>query len=260
MLRSLSILTLAFSGFVAVPLLHAQTVSLTGATYTQNFNTLSLTTASTTNNLTLTGWFMTETGLGTRDNEQYGVDTGGSNSGDTYSYGSTADTDRALGGLQTGTLIPNFGAAFTNNTGATLTSLSVSYTGEQWRIANTVAARDDRLDFQYSTNATDLVTGTWSDINSLDFVSRIKTNTTATALNGNLAANRSAISYTITDISITNGATFWFRWRDLNASGADDGLAIDDFSLQTYSIPEPSSYAAMAGIAFLSFALVRRRK
>ena len=33
---------------------------------------------------------MTETGGGARDNEQYGVDTGGSNTGDTYSYGAAA--------------------------------------------------------------------------------------------------------------------------------------------------------------------------
>ena len=68
----------------------AQCVSLTtlGSAYTQNFDTLSNTAGSTTNNLTIPGWFMTEGGGGARDNEQYAVDTGGSTTGDIYSYGS----------------------------------------------------------------------------------------------------------------------------------------------------------------------------
>ena len=41
-----------------------------------------------------------------------------SNTGDTYSYGAAGSTDRALGGLRSGSLIPLFGACFTNNTGA----------------------------------------------------------------------------------------------------------------------------------------------
>jgi hypothetical protein len=49
--------------------------------------------------------------------------------------------------------------------------------------------------------------------------------------NGNDPANQVAVSSSITGLSIPNGATFWFRWFDFNASGADDGLAVDDFSL-----------------------------
>jgi uncharacterized repeat protein (TIGR01451 family) len=211
----------------------AQCVSLTtlGSASTQSFNTLSNTAGSTTNNLTITGWFMTETGGGARDNEQYAVDTGGSNTGDTFSYGPAGNTDRALGGLQSGTLIPVIGACFTNNTGSTISSLDVAYTGEQWRIGNTAAAREDRLDYQYSLNATSLTTGTWVDVNGLDFVNPIQTAGTAGALDGNAAANRTAISQSITSLSIANGATFWIRWNDFNGSGTDDGLAVDDFSL-----------------------------
>src|SRR6185369_15140072 len=121
-----------------------------GAPVTQNFDTRSRAAGSTTNVLTIPGWFMTETGGGARDNEQYAVDTGGSPTGDTYSYGAAAATERALGELRSGSLIPNFGACYTNNTGATITSLDVAYVGEQWRIGNTATARDDRLDYQYS--------------------------------------------------------------------------------------------------------------
>jgi hypothetical protein len=78
---------------------YGQCVSLTtlGSGSHQSFNTLSNTAGSTTNNLTITGWFLTETGGGARDNEQYAVDNGGANTGDTYSYGTAAASDRALG-------------------------------------------------------------------------------------------------------------------------------------------------------------------
>lgn len=211
------------------------TISLTtaGVAVSENFDTLSNTAGSTTNTTLPTGWFTTETGGGARDNEQYAVDTGGSNTGDTYSYGAPGSTDRALGGLQTGTLIPVIGASFTNTTGQTLTSLLVAFTGEQWRLST--LNRVDRLDFQISFNATDLTTGTWIDINTLDFTAPV-TGPATGALDGNLAANRTQISATISSadipgLSIANGATFWIRFNDLNASGADDGLAIDDFSI-----------------------------
>lgn len=215
----------------------AQCVSLTtlGSAYTQNFDTLSNTAGSTTNNLTIPGWFMTEGGGGARDNEQYAVDTGASNTGDMFSYGSAGSVERALGQLRSGTLIPLFGACFTNNTGSTITNLAIAYTGEQWRLGT--AGRTDQMNFEYSLNATDLVTGTWTNVSALNFVS--PDTATAGAKNGNAAANRTALSSTISSLSVANGATFWIRWNDTDASGADDGLAVDDFSLT------PSAVAAV---------------
>jgi uncharacterized protein len=231
---------LAFAALCVLPIRQAaaQCISLTtlGSAYTQNFDTLSNTAGSTTNNLTIPGWFMTETGGGARDNEQYAVDTGGSTTGDTYSYGAAGSTERALGGLQSGTLIPNFGACFTNNTGSTITSLAIAYNGEEWRLGT--AGRTDQLNLEYSLNATDLTTGTWINVAALDFI----TPDTATvgAKNGNAAADRTALSSTISSLSIPNGATFWIRWTDINATGADDGLAVDDFSLTPQNVTPPN--------------------
>jgi predicted extracellular nuclease len=207
-------------------------VSLTtlATAVTENFDTLSNTAGSTTNTALPTGWYITESGGGARDNEQYAVDTGGSTTGDIYSYGAAAATDRALGELRSGTLIPLFGAKLTNNTGATLTSLDVSYTGEQWRFGGVHTTVPDRLDFQYSLDATDLSMGTYVDANALDFNPPITTGT-AGALNGNAAANRTAISSSITGLSIPAGASFFIRLNDVDATGADDGLSIDDFAI-----------------------------
>lgn len=202
-------------------------ISLTG-TYSQDFDSLS--NAGTTNALALQGWLLNETGNGARDNEQYGADNGGSNAGDTYSYGATASTERALGSLQSGTLISTFGAAFTNNTGTTINKLRISYTGEQWRLGAT--GRNDRLDFQYSTDATNLITGTWTDIDQLDFTAPNSAGSVG-ALVGNDPGNRIAVTFDIIGLSIPDGGSFFIRWNDNNASGADDGLAIDDLSVES---------------------------
>lgn len=222
-LRAALPLLLALSAGTAA----AQNISLTGGTYSQDFDTLSNTAGSTTNTALPAGWQINETGGGARDNEQYAVDTGASNTGDTYSYGAAGSTDRALGSLRSGTLIPTFGACFTNNTGGTINSFDVAFTGEQWRLGT--AGRTDALVFQFSTDATSITTGTWITQAQLQF----NTPNTATtgAKDGNDAANRTALSSTISGVSIANGADFCIRWSDIDASGADDGLAIDDFSL-----------------------------
>jgi endonuclease I len=169
------------------------------------------------------GWFMLESG--TNANGTYAADNGGVNSGNTYSYGATGASERALGGLLSGSLTPLFGARLSNQTGATLTALLVEYTGEQWRLGT--AGREDRLDFQYSLDATDLASGTWTHVDALDFVAPTTAGAIG-ALDGNLGVNQRAISATIEGLSVAPGATLWVRWSDFNATSADDGLAIDN--------------------------------
>ena len=212
---------------LCAPLAHAQ-VNLTGGTYSQTFDTLANTAGSTTNANLPAGWLMTESGGGARDNELYAVDTGGSNTGDTYSYGAAATTERALGGLRSGTLVPLFGACFSNGSGGALSGFDIAYTGEQWRLGT--ISRTDRLDFQYSVDATSLTTGIWVDVDALDFTTP-NTSGTVGARDGNAAANRAAISATVGSVSIPSGGTFCVRWNDLDATSSDDGLAVDDFAI-----------------------------
>lgn len=210
---------------MSVNLFSQSTISLTGAPYGENFSTLANSGTSSTMPL---GWSFIETG--TNLNTTYNSGTGSNNAGDTYSFGAAASTERALGGLRSGSLIPSFGAAFINNTGSPISVLTISYIGEQWRLGAT--GRADRIDFQYSLDATAINNGTWTDVNALDFSSPTTTGVTG-ALDGNAAANRTNISNSITGLSIPNGATFYIRWIDIDATGADDGLSIDDFSLST---------------------------
>ena len=202
-----------------------------GTAMTQNFDTLVQSGTGTLAANTPAGWGFSENTA----NTTYTAGTGSSNTGDTYSFGSAAvPSDRSFGQLRSGTTISTLGGTFQNNTGGTITSLAVSYAGEQWRLGATGRSVAERMDFQYSTNATSLTTGTWIDVNALDFNPPITAGTVG-PLDGNV--NRTALSSTITGLSIANGASFWIRWTDVDATGADDGLGIDDFSLTASGVP-----------------------
>jgi uncharacterized repeat protein (TIGR01451 family) len=210
-------------------------VSLTtiGVPVTQNFNTLPASGSATwTNNSTIPGWFHARTGTGTT----VVANDGSSNAGNLYSYGTGTATDRALGSLGSGNAaIGNlfYGVRLQNNTGATITALDVSYTGEQWR--NSAAAAQS-VAFSYLVGSP-TVTGSLAEFQSagvavpaLDFTSPI-TGGTAGALDGNLAANRVAIMFSITGLSIPNGTEVMLRWADPDHTGADHGLSIDEVSV-----------------------------
>jgi uncharacterized repeat protein (TIGR01451 family) len=192
--------------------------------YLENFDTLAQSGVSST---TPPVWTRAESGANA--NTTYTANNGGSNTGDTYSYGTTGSSERALGTLRATTFVPTIGTFYRNDTGFTINSLQIAYTGEEWRLGTASRVVPDRLDFQYSTNATSLTTGTWTDVDALDFSA--PNNTGTGAKDGNDPANRTAINSTISGLSIAPGATFWIRWNDFEATGADDGLAVDDFSL-----------------------------
>lgn len=210
----------------------AQFVSLVGgAPPVQSFDTLANT---GTSDVLPDGWYLFESD--TNANTTYAASDGSSNSGNTYSYGTGSSTERALGMLQSGSLVPMIGAQLRNDAGAALSAILVSYTGEQWRLG--AAGRADRLDFQYSLDATSLddADATWVDVDELDFESPTTGGSTG-ALDGNGAANRTAVSGTIAGLSLQPSATLWVRWVDADISGAEDGLAIDDVSFATDDTP-----------------------
>ncbi len=233
-------------------------IALGSTIYTQNFDTLA-STGATGSALPL-GWQVSENG--SNANLTYAVGTGSANGGNVYSFGAAGSTERALGSLTSGNLQPvYFGALFTNALGSVLDSLTVSYTGEQWRRGDT-PRQTDGLAFQYRLAAGNLDTGSWTTVDGLAFVSP-STSTTVGALDGNVAPNRAAITATISNLGIAAGSTFAFRWVDLDATGADDGLAIDDVSVlaaPVSAVPEPASWALMLTGFGLAGAALRRRR
>jgi hypothetical protein len=201
----------------ALPLLQANVAA------TENFDALA---ASGTSAALPPGWSLLESGSGA--NATYGAGTGSSTTGNTYSFGASGSGERALGGLRSAGVVPMFGTVVTNQTGVVLVGLAVAYTGEQWRLGAT--GRADRLDFSYSLDATSLSTGTWIDVDALDFVAPVSSGS-AGALNGNLAAHRVDLAGSILGLNLAPGAELMLRWTDFDAAGADDGLAIDDLAV-----------------------------
>ncbi|WP_414588944.1 endonuclease/exonuclease/phosphatase family protein [Scytonema sp. PCC 10023] len=198
--------------------------------YSQNFDSLANSgTNSWNDDSTISGWYSNRT--------SYTAGTGSSNTGSFYSFGTTGSTERALGSVTSGsTNTIYYGARFVNNTSNTITGLNISYIGEQWRNAGNTSPQI--LDFQYQVGATSLTSGSWIDFNTLDFTSPVTT-ATAGALDGNATANRTALSSTLGGLNVAPGQEIWLRWQDVDNSGADHGLGIDNFSISTVDAPPP---------------------
>lgn len=223
------------------PVLADNTIALTalGTAYFQNFDTLS---ASDESDVLPPGWVLAESKANA--NNLYIPSTGNLKTGDTYSFGSANSSDRALGGIQDSNLLPLFGASFTNNTGGIITSVEIEYTGEQWRSG--YMTRADKIKFEFSNNATSLTDGTWNPYSDLDFIT--PDTSSIGAKNGNAAIYRRVLRYTITNLSINPGETFWIRWTDHSATYDDDGLAVDDFSLTPFGIDNTPVLSAITPI------------
>ena len=210
----------------------------------QDFNTLAASgTANPASGLPA-GWVMLE--VDDNANTTYRAGDGASSTGDTYSFGTGTNAERAFGSLDTGSLQATIGASFVNNTGTTVTHLYLRYFGEMWRLGD--PTRSDRLDFQYSLNATGLGNGSWVDVNALD-VTTVSTAGVAGARNGNLDANRQLRFALISGLSIAPGQTFFLRWAPFDAFGSDDGLAIDDFELRAFD--QVPAVVAVRPLAFI---------
>ncbi|MEO7757957.1 MAG: ExeM/NucH family extracellular endonuclease, partial [Dokdonella sp.] len=220
----------------AAPVMGAPIALVLDTPYTQNFNTLPQTgTIPWVNDSTIPGWYSVRSGTGT----SIVADTGNGTGGNLYSYGSAAAVaDRAIGTIGSSNgAAGNFfhGVALHNGTGATITSLDVAYVGEQWRSGGATSGAQT-IAFSYLVG-TPTVTGSLAEfqsagnaVTSLDFTSPIN-NTPAGLLDGNVAANRVAKTFTISGLNIPDGTDLMLRWSDPDHSGTDHGLAIDDVSV-----------------------------
>jgi len=189
------------------------------------------------------------------------VTDGSSNAGGIYNVGTTAATDRSFGSLGSGSTVPRFGASFLNSTGSGITTIALTGLMEQWRTGsnNTVT---ETTAFEYSLDATDLSTGTWTPVTSFDLVEKIISSIAAEPLDGNLAENQTAMSANIVGISWTAGSTLWIRWSDVNDAGSDGICTIDNLGITVTTgtvtaDPEPTNYptvfaASSAGISINS--------
>jgi autotransporter-associated beta strand protein len=91
------------------------------------------------------------------------------------------------------------------------------------------------------------VTGWTAAGSAFNFTSPIAT-TTGAALDGNLAANRTASrGGTVSGLSWANGSALWLRWIETNDVNSDHALAIDNLSFSTTFALPAASYGWSGG-------------
>ena len=168
LLSVLSLTTLSYSQVSLTSLNTAYTQNFDGLANSGTGTGISTTTGSSGSKVvsvtfpagSLSGWYFVEST--SNADGSYTAGTGSSATGDTYSYGASASTERALGSIASSNLLSRYGAQFKNDTGNTIDQLQISYVGEEWRFdparGNTIK---DQITFEYSTDATSLTTGTW---------------------------------------------------------------------------------------------------
>lgn len=234
------------------------TVSVTSAafTYGESFDSL-IASGSTTfaNDSTVNGWSLFRTTNPATMTLTAG--TGSSNAGGFYSFGSAGSTDRALGSVgsgSTGTIA--YALALTNNSGGALDSVTLRFDGEQWRNGGVASPHALLVEYGYGATYGGV---TWALAGAGFNFSSIVNTSPAAAVNGNVAGLHSGLGGTIAT-SWAAGDTLWFRWTDVDNTGADHGLAIDNVSLSVTAVPEPGTYAMLlAGLAAVGFIARRRR-
>ncbi len=222
MIKKLSLLCLFFLVVIATKA-QISITSLPGS-YSQNFNSLSDT--GIANAFNLTGWYASV--------PTYRANYGMMNNGALYSFGDTlpaTHTDRALGTVGSSSVKPAYGVRFNNNSSLSMTGMTVAYTAEQWRLGQKPAKRLDSTSFYYNIGVDSLNASGWIKVPDLGILTIDTSATAAGPLDGNLALNRKAISFTISGFVVSPGSNIWIKWVENDVSGSDDGLAVDDLSV-----------------------------
>jgi hypothetical protein len=163
------------------------------------------------------------------------VTDGNANTGNVYNVGALGDEERAFGTLADASVTPALGAVFQNNTGSTVSKVSIQTKMEQWRQSGN-ASINESVAFYYSLDATSLSTGTWTAVTALNLNEKLTSAISNSAANGNLAANYTFPIQSIITVNWANGANLWIKWVDTNDDGANGMYAIDNFTISVNQV------------------------
>ncbi len=264
--------------------------SFVGGTYVQDFDTLDggipasanavdsfSGTPAWSDGVTLAGWHAwvaSPAGVSlTSGVPSFYVNSDGNNTqaGRLLDLGTNQDSDRALGMSKPNNSNQYIGVQLANDTGSALTSFTVTYDAEQWRLIGhaTLTIVPEEIEVQYrifdaglgSVNAANF--GDWTVMPTLDYTSETTvTPGSTTALDGNDAANRVAdLTATVEGVDWQSGQELWIRWVDLaNAGTSFHQVGIDNVRISAAgaTVPEPSSVALLV-LGSVGLGLSRRR-
>jgi len=283
-LRQSSFTLLIASAFSLTPA-WATYMNVTDCPYCQTFDTLAKTgTATWQNDMAgATGWFIQSSSTSLSGNGSgltYTAGTGSSYTVGIYSFGSSGSpNDRTLGAI-TGSSAVAFGNLLRNNTASAITSLTISYTGEQWRSAS---SSPQSILFSYAVASGTL--GTFYDVDGVGAKAYLSptvtsgsdasgdnkgltwnsvsagTFTSPNLTGGGAVSASTSISFTLTGLNVPAGGAIMLRWLD--AANNTDGLGIDNVCVSIPSaapVPEASTYAAIAAVVGMAGASAIRRK
>jgi predicted extracellular nuclease len=152
-----------------------------------------------------------------------------------YSYGQHAAQDRALGSLGGSAQAANLGWRLTNMTGQTLTQFTLSFYAEQWRNGGTASLVGLIGEYRLASTG-DIDAGSYTSVTALE-APALSAVGSAFAMNGNSTNNRVERSATVTGLNWAAGQMLIMRWRDLDETGADNGVAIDDVIFHAPTAP-----------------------
>ena len=163
----------------------------------------------------------------------FNVGNGSGNTGGLYSYATTGSADRSLGLFASSTTTPAAGLVLVNTSSYIITTVSITFTGEQWRSPNT-GGTVNTTSFAYGFSSDTSIT----DANFLSSSAMIA-NPAGDLVSG--AATTSAVfgspaevsqkSFALSSVAWQPGEKLYIRWRDTDNTGADAGLAIDDLTI-----------------------------
>ncbi len=240
----------------------AISIASVGSSNFQNFDLLGTTTTGTissvngtTTNLntidaSLKGWYVGKIAGNSIADGAILSGSGSSLSGSAYSFGADGSPERALGVVASGGNTMAMGAIFKNDTGSTLTGLTLTMTAEFWR-SSTVAT--NTLTFGYGKMVGGITPDTFLSsvdpgilaLNAANIVGPIFVAANG-PLDGNVVGNQSSFVGISLPLSILPGESAFIRWQDVNDNGNDAGLAIDNVTVVGVGSGGGNTYAAWA--------------
>ncbi len=197
-------------------------------TYTEDFSSMAYGLDKPwIDNRTLPGWFYLPTFGPSSAMEVSSIYTQGPNG--TPGLQLFTDTDnpptiRALGSLTNGAIENQywvsqviFGFSIQNDSNAVIDAITISFDQVQWYGGTAAAA--DSMEFSYSTDATDLESGTWIAVSDLD-LKDFKNG------QGGVPLTIRPREATLSNLALKVGGTIWFRWVDKQAEGGNAGAGV----------------------------------
>jgi hypothetical protein len=220
-------------------------ISITTSNYSQNFGVSNIN--SWLDNSTFLGWYLHAGGTFNYGGTINITTTNPTNTGGFFTYKCNNDNDIKLGsrpsnasGGSAGSGQSHIGLRFINNTGQSIESITIWYRCLQMSLAENFNGTNTyinslKFSYQISQNITSLNSGTWINVNSLDYIapnnSTVFDGSASSQISGYPCTEFQDLFECIDIPTLINGEEIMFRWTDINDNLNDHHLAIDNIEV-----------------------------